>query len=288
MHRRIMAALAALSLLASLLIIAPFAVAAGGSGTARHILLSGTGSLTTGGFTPNGDVSPEFPAQEDEPGTAAYNGIVDRTLSTGTGHGASTNSTKKAKSNPTFQGGFEGLNLFQQRYARGGNQFSVEPPDQGLCVGNGYVVEAVNDVMNVFNSSGHSCFPTTPRRTSSRGFPRNVNHAVDLNSFYGYAPAINRSTGVRGPVRDRPELPLRRGDASLLPRRADARDVPERCVHDRQPPGPRGQQDGESDRQLEHLPHRCHQRRLPRQHRRARARASATTRTSAPTRTAST
>jgi hypothetical protein len=25
-----------------------------------------------------------------------------------------------------------------------------------------------------------------------------VNHAVDLNSFYGYAPAINRSTGVRG------------------------------------------------------------------------------------------
>jgi hypothetical protein len=30
------------------------------------------------------------------------------------------------------------------------------------------------------------------------GFPRNVNHAVDLNSFYGYAPAINRSTGGRG------------------------------------------------------------------------------------------
>src|SRR5260370_1308597 len=31
------------------------------------------------------------------------------------------------------------------------------------------------------------------------GFPRNVNHAMDLNSFYGYIPAINRSTGVRGP-----------------------------------------------------------------------------------------
>jgi hypothetical protein len=29
------------------------------------------------------------------------------------------------------------------------------------------------------------------------GHPRNVNHAVDLNSFYGYAPAINRATGVR-------------------------------------------------------------------------------------------
>jgi hypothetical protein len=30
------------------------------------------------------------------------------------------------------------------------------------------------------------------------GFPRNVNHAIDLNSFYGYTAAINRTTGVRG------------------------------------------------------------------------------------------
>ena len=33
---------------------------------------------------------------------------------------------------------FSGLNFFNQRFdADGGNQFSVEPPDQGLCVGNG-------------------------------------------------------------------------------------------------------------------------------------------------------
>jgi len=31
------------------------------------------------------------------------------------------------------------------------------------------------------------------------GAPRDVNHSIDLNSFYNYAPAINRSTGVRGP-----------------------------------------------------------------------------------------
>src|SRR6185312_3923952 len=31
------------------------------------------------------------------------------------------------------------------------------------------------------------------------GFPRNVNHAVDLNSFYGYPPAVNRGTGALGP-----------------------------------------------------------------------------------------
>jgi len=89
------------------------------------------------------------------------------------------------------------LNLFQQRYARGGNQFTVEPPDQGLCVGNGYVLEAVNDVLNIYNESGQSVLPDNTSTNIVSGFPTDVNHAVDLNSFYGYAPAINRSTGVR-------------------------------------------------------------------------------------------
>ncbi len=107
------------------------------------------------------------------------------------------NSGKKAKSNPQFKTGFEGLNLFQQRYARGGNQFTVEPPDQALCVGNGYVVEAVNDVLNVYNTAGQSVLPDNTSTNIVAGFPTDVDHAVDLNSFYGYAPAINRSTGVR-------------------------------------------------------------------------------------------
>ncbi len=33
--------------------------------------------------------------------------------------------------------GFNGVNHRDQRLANGGNQFSVEPPDQGMCVGNG-------------------------------------------------------------------------------------------------------------------------------------------------------
>jgi hypothetical protein len=163
----------------------------------------GTTSLQTGDFTSSGDgdvTFAEFPGQEDEadgsPGP--YPGIIwNRSLSDGTGNGVSVNSGKKAKSNPTFNTGFEGLNLYQQRYARGGNQFTVEPPDQGLCVGNGYVVEAVNDVLNVFNTSGQSVLPDNTATNIVSGFPRNVNHAVDLNSFFGYAPAINRSTGVR-------------------------------------------------------------------------------------------
>jgi hypothetical protein len=77
--------------------------------------------------------------------------------------------------------GFQGLNHFDQRTRDGGNAFSLEPPDQGLCVGNGKVLEAVNDVMVVFDKAGH-------RLTA----------AVSMNTFFGLPYAINRGTGVRG------------------------------------------------------------------------------------------
>ena len=143
--------------------------AAGGTSIPRY----GTGSPQTGAFTPSGagDATDEEFAGEadDEAGPDAYGGnIVDRSLSAGgAAVGVVTTTGKKAKSNPKFNFGFEGLNFYQQRYARGGNQFSVEPPDQGMCAGNGYVVEAVNDVFNVFSTTGQSILRTTPRQTSS-------------------------------------------------------------------------------------------------------------------------
>jgi hypothetical protein len=175
--------------------------AAAQSGVVKQVPNSGTASPITGEFIGSGSdgTQLEFPEQEDEAGMDPYSGIIDRSLSNGPGKGASVNSGKKAKSNPTFNTGFEGLNHYQQRYSRGGNQFSIEPPDQGLCVGNGYVVEAVNDVFNVFNTSGQSVLPDNTAANIVSGFPRNVNHAVDLNSFYGYPAAINRSTGAYGP-----------------------------------------------------------------------------------------
>jgi hypothetical protein len=171
-------------------------------GVTRQIPNAGTTAPQTRAFVPSGAgdlTQAEFPNQLDTAsGPNAFPGtITDRSLSVGTGKGASANSGKKAKSHPQFVIGFEGLNLYQQRYARGGNQFSVEPPDQGLCAGGGYVVEVVNDVLNVFNTSGQSLLPDNTSTNIVAGFPRNVNHAVDLNSFLGYAPAINRSTGVR-------------------------------------------------------------------------------------------
>jgi hypothetical protein len=200
-------ALGALLALAVCALTASAGTATGASAAAGSLVPRvGTGAPVTGAFTPSGegDVFDEEFAEEEEEGEAgpaAFAGdIVNRSLSPGgVAAGVSTTTGKKAKSNPQFNFGFEGLNFYQQRYARGGNQFSVEPPDQGMCAGNGYIVEAVNDVLNVYSAStGQSVLPDNTATNIVSGFPRNVNHAVDLNSFYGYAPAINRATGIRG------------------------------------------------------------------------------------------
>ena len=111
---------------------------------------------------------------------------VNRTITDVTkGNGHTINPSVKAKSNPGLGVNFQGLNFHDQRFANGGNQFSVEPPDQGLCAGNGFVVEVVNDVFRVYHTDGS---PATG--------------VIDLNTFYGYPPAIVRSgpnAGQRGP-----------------------------------------------------------------------------------------
>src|SRR5437660_4955257 len=102
-------------------------------------------------------------------------GMVNRSIAVGPGPAVSALSGKKAKSNPQLNVSFNGLNFRQQRLANNGNQFSVEPPDQGLCAGNGFVMEAINDVLRVFDTSGNA-----------------LTGVVDLNTFYGYAAAIVR------------------------------------------------------------------------------------------------
>ncbi len=58
-----------------------------------------------------------------------------------------------------------------------GTQFSLEPPDQGLCVGNGFVVEPINDAFAVYSEGGTKLTATTA-----------------LNQFYNRSPAVIRST----------------------------------------------------------------------------------------------
>ncbi len=78
--------------------------------------------------------------------------------------------------------GFNGLDHYDQRFADSGNQFSTEPPDMCVASGAGFVLQAVNDVVNVYDGDGNLLVPTS-----------------SLNQFFGYISAINRTTGAYGP-----------------------------------------------------------------------------------------
>src|SRR6266704_3343253 len=63
----------------------------------------------------------------------------------------------------------DGLNHRDQRTANGWNQFSVDPPDQGLCAGNGFVMETLNDVLRVYDRSGNALVGVIDRTTRQFG-----------------------------------------------------------------------------------------------------------------------
>src|SRR2546430_4754832 len=88
-------------------------------------------------------------------------------------------------SSPGAATGFNGLSHLDQRNAGTGQyvntQFSLEPPDQGLCVGNGFVVEPINLAFAVYSESG-----------------RQLTAPTALNQFYKRSPAIDRTTNTPG------------------------------------------------------------------------------------------
>ena len=85
--------------------------------------------------------------------------------------------------------GFDGQTHADQRRAGTGiytnTNFSTEPPDMGLCVGNGFVVQGVNAALRVFSTNGTPLTASTP-----------------LNQLYGATPAVNRTPGVEEPFGD--------------------------------------------------------------------------------------
>ena len=105
-----------------------------------------------------------------------------RTIRKSEGHGENDDGRRMENGGAGVVLGFDGLTLRNQRLANGGNQFTVEPPDQGLCVGNGFVLESVNDVLRVWDTNGNA-----------------LTGVIDLNTFYRYPAAINRTTRAFGP-----------------------------------------------------------------------------------------
>jgi hypothetical protein len=135
--------------------------------------------------TPRGIESPELPpGEEDAPAVAEVHPQRPSSLRTFVAGGLQPPVvTSSAIGGSAGLGkSWHALDGFDSRYANGGNQFSLEPPDQALCVGNGYALEVVNSAVRVYTTSGTPSSPVT-----------------DLNSFYGYPAQIDRATGVRGP-----------------------------------------------------------------------------------------
>ena len=107
--------------------------------------------------------------------------------------GASTLQTGVSLSNPVMQPmaislstnafHFTGITHYDERNANNGNQFSVEPPSQGLAVANGYILEAVNNAFQVYNLAGVPQLPAV----------------LSTNQVFGLPPAIDRNTGINGP-----------------------------------------------------------------------------------------
>ena len=166
------------------------AAASVGQLTVQNVLRSGTASLSSA-VTSRAAASQSVDRASID-AAARRAGLVNRSLSRRPGTAKApaaappppaVAATPVSAATPDLVQSFRGLNHVDQRSANGGNQFSLEPPDQGLCAGNGFVLETVNDVLRVYGTDG------TPQSA-----------ATDLNTFYGYPAQVDRTTLVSGPA----------------------------------------------------------------------------------------
>jgi hypothetical protein len=183
----------------ALLTAAALASSASAATYVTHVPATGSGAIHGGVPGSPAFQDPEFPggaigADPDAKVSVRHTSVINRRLSHGVGLSQIVGNTPIT---PNWGGqplSFDGLDHFDQRTASNGNQFSGEPPDQGLCAGNGYVMETINSAIRVYRSNG------TP-----------ASGVAAFNEFYGYPPAINRTTGRYGPFMFDPSCMYDRG-----------------------------------------------------------------------------
>src|SRR5207245_6406002 len=152
---RLVTSSAVVAVLASAITVAPAGVSAATGGTTRQISASGLTSFSSGTVeTDSGIQQPELgPGLGDSGSTAGFsrrNG-VNRSRSIELGSPQVTGVPVTAGQGVSSSGplqvltSFNGLNHRTERLDNGGNQVSLEPPDQGLCVGNGNVMDIIDD-----------------------------------------------------------------------------------------------------------------------------------------------
>jgi hypothetical protein len=148
--------------------------------TMRTVAVTGSASLHPA-LASSETHSPEFGSNPTD--AIVHDHVAENRESfTDGGPGISASSATLVSSNPELTLSFDGLRIIDSRHADGGNAFATEPPDQGLCAGNGYVLESVNNAIRVYSSNGNA-----------------LSEVTSHNSFYGYPVAFNRTTGAFGP-----------------------------------------------------------------------------------------
>ena len=88
---------------------------------------------------------------------------------------------------------FDAQGEFHTRYTEGGNAFSSEPPDQGLCVNQNYEMETTNSVVQIYDKTG------SPLMAGDKFFPTGPAVGLSFNQFFGYPPGFVRPGGPFGP-----------------------------------------------------------------------------------------
>jgi hypothetical protein len=159
----------------ALVVIAP--AAASQNGGSQNLTL--TGYFSPSGITSSGELAPSI---DQIPPHSPLNKGLRHTSAAGTpdipGNSIAAGAGTAAAWN--------GISHRDQRLAGtgvyAGTQFSLEPPDQGLCVGNGKVVEAVNNAVRVYDTKGNALTSVTA-----------------LSQFFGLAPEVVRPAGPFGP-----------------------------------------------------------------------------------------
>lgn len=171
-----------------------FAMVAGtafgqGSQTTSQVRFSGTTSMIQGGLS-NSAAGGEFIKEGPEVDSKFTKPQITGDMSPARISAAHVPSPAGSSFASGAFFGFPGMTHKDQHDAptgveHGGN-FQLEPPDQGLAVGSGYVVEAVNNAVAVYDTSGH----LLATEATSALFGIGANYITDAsgNEIVSYGP----------------------------------------------------------------------------------------------------
>ncbi len=95
---------------------------------------------------------------------------------------ANTPSGPSLTVSPANSFGFNGVSHYDQRMANGGKQWNTEPGTPAIAVGNGYILEGVDNAIQIFNTAGTALLP----------------NVVAVNQLFQEAAQIDYSTGING------------------------------------------------------------------------------------------